>query len=168
MTERTKASRPLSLMTVAALAAVVLACGASRALAQDDDDGDEGPAAQPIVVQIQGPCALTVGGKSVDCQGVAYMVFPSNGRIDFTAISGDSGWAFSGEDDDNEDGQYALTLDSVLGPSAARLDAEGECDMEVAQDKRTVRSLECTASTDQGDLTLRASGVIAVNDDEGD
>jgi hypothetical protein len=146
---------------LALVLAVVLLGPAARA--QDDDD--DGPRAAPVVVTIQGPCALTVNGRSVPCRGVAYMVFPSTHRIDFTAITQTAGWAFSGEDDDNEEGQYALDVDSVLGPSAQRIDADGECDMEVADDRRTVRSLECRASTDDGELTLTASGVIAVDDD---
>ena len=162
MPPRPKAFRPL-----ACALALGLAFSASGALAQDDDD--DATAGQPIVVQIDGPCALTVGGRAVACQGVAYMVFPSNGRIDFTAITATAGWAFSGEEDDNDEGQYTLQVDSVLSPSASRVDAEGECDMEVAEDRRTVRSLECRAATDQGDLALRASGVIAVDDgDDGD
>jgi hypothetical protein len=140
--------------------ALLLACPAARA--QDDDD--DGPAGPPVVVTIQGPCALTVNGRNVPCRGVAYMVFPSTHRIDFTAITETAGWAFSGEDDDNEDGRYALDVDSVLGPSAQRIDAEGECDMEVAEDRRTVESLECRASTDDGEMTLTASGAIAVDD----
>ncbi len=142
----------------------LLACGlaltiafAGTAHAQDDDD-DDGPAAPPIVVNIDGPCALTVDDMDVPCRGVAYMVFPSNGRIDFTAITQTAGWSFSGENDDNEDGDYALEIDSVLGPSAGRVEADGECDMQVAEDRRTVMSLECQAATDQGELTLHASG----------
>ena len=138
--------------------ALALIVAASAALAQDDDDG---PAQPPIVVNIVGPCALTVGGQTVPCRGVAYMAFPSNHRINFTAITETAGWAFSGEEDDNEDGDYALAVDSVLGPSAGRVEADGECDMQMAEDRRTVTSLECRADTDDGELTLRASGTVA-------
>ena len=137
---------------------LALAFAASATLAQDDDDG---PAQPPIVVNIVGPCVLTVGGQTVPCRGVAYMAFPSNHRINFTAITETAGWAFSGEEDDNEDGDYALAVDSVLGPSAGRVEADGECDMQMAEDRRTVTSLECRADTDEGELTLRASGTVA-------
>jgi len=153
---------PRSRLPAFALAAA-LALGASAALAQDDDS-DDGPAVPPIVVSIQGSCTLTVAGQDVPCRGVAYMVFPSNGRIDFTAITETAGWSFSGEQDDNEDGQYALEIDSILGPSAGRVDAEGECDMVVAGDRRTVQSLECRAQTEDGDLVLKASGAISTDD----
>ena len=61
-----------------------------------------------------------------------------------------------------------LDVDSVVAPSAGRLDAEGECDMTLAEDKRTVTSLSCRATTDQGVMTLRASGVIAAADSDDD
>jgi hypothetical protein len=151
-----------------AACALALALGPAAARAQDEDDDDDGPAA-PIVVQINGPCALTVDGRDTPCRGVAYMAFPSNHRIDFTAITETAGWAFSGEDDENEGGRYALEIDSILNPDAARLDADGECRMQLADDRRTVQSLDCRAMTDQGELTLKASGVIAVDDpDAGD
>ena len=91
------------------------------------------------------------------------MVFPSNHRIDFTAITENSGWAFSGDDDDNNpNGRYALKLDSVLNPASGRLDAAGRCEMQLAADHRTVTSLTCLASTQDGDFTLKASGTIEV------
>lgn len=161
MSPRPKAAR-LSACALALAFGAASALAPSLACAQDDDD--DGPAVPPVVVQIQGPCALTVDARAADCRGVAYMVFPSNGRIDFTAITARAGWAFSGENDENADGQYTLEVDSVLTPTASRLDAEGECDMIVADDKRTVNSLECRAETDQGVLTLRASGVIVADD----
>jgi hypothetical protein len=147
--------------------AVLCAALAGAALAQDDD-GDA-PAASPIVVNINGPCVLTVDDKPQACRGVAYMAFPSNHRIDFTALTETAGWAFSGDEDQNDDGAYTLALDSVLTPSAGRLDADGECDMQVGEDGRTVMSLRCEASTDDGDLVLQASGAISVDDrDDGD
>ena len=150
---------------VAGLLALALAFGASAVHAQDDDDDDDAPASPPIVINIDGPCALTVDGHDVPCHAVAYMAFPSNHRINFTAITETAGWAFSGEEDDNQDGDYALDLDSVLGPSAGRVEAEGECDMAVAADRRTVTSLECHAETEDGELTLRASGTISLRDE---
>jgi hypothetical protein len=147
------------------LAACVLALSlafAAGARAQDDDEDDGDDAAAPFVVDIEGPCVLTVDGQSVPCQGVAYMVFPSNHRIDFAAITETAGWAFSGEDDNNQNGRYALKLDSVLDPSAGRQNAAGRCEMQLAADHRTVTSLTCLASTEDGDFTLRASGTIEV------
>lgn len=148
----------------------VAACGlalslalAGAARAQDDDDGDDSAAA-PLVVDINGPCTLTVKGQAIPCRGVAYMVFPSNHRIDFTAITEAAGWAFSGNDDQNQNGRYALTLDSVLNPASGRYDADGRCQMQVAEDRRTVTSLDCRASTADGEFTLKASGTIAVED----
>jgi hypothetical protein len=145
---------------------------AAGARAQDDDDFDDGDeGAAPVVVDINGPCVLTVRGQNVPCNGVAYMVFPSNHRIDFTAITETAGWAFSGEDDNNRGGRYILALDSMLNPASGRFDADGRCEMQVADDRRTVTSLNCRASADGGDFTLKASGAIAVEDtgdDEGD
>lgn len=162
--------RPHSALQSVALAACALALilSPSLALAQDDDD-DDGPA-QPIVVEINGPCALTVEGRDTPCRGVAYMAFPANHRIDFTAITETAGWAFSGEDDHNQGGRYALQLDSILNPAAGRLGAEGQCSMQLADDHRSVQSLDCRAKTDEGELTLKASGVIAIDnpDDDGD
>lgn len=157
-----------------ALAACVLALSlafAAGARAQDDDDDDD-EAAAPLVVDIDGPCLLTIKGLSVPCRGVAYMVFPSNHRINFTAITDTAGWAFSGEDDDNRNGRYALKLDSVLNLGSGRLDAEGRCVMQVGDDRRTVRSLDCRAGAGDGDeLVLTASGTITLEDagnDDGD
>ncbi|MGZ3367593.1 MAG: hypothetical protein ACXWK1_01650 [Caulobacteraceae bacterium] len=151
------------------LAACVLALAFGPARAQDDeeDDGDDAAAA-PIVVDIDGPCTLTVKGQEIPCSGVAYMVFPANHRIDFTAITETAGWAFSGEEDDNQDGRYTLTLDSMLNPSSGRLEAEGRCEMQVAEDRRTVKSLDCRASTEDGEFTLKASGVISADEDDGE
>ncbi len=147
-------------------AALIFAFAAGGARAQDDGDN---AAADPIVVNIVGPCVLTIGDMTQDCRGVAYMAFPSNHRIDFTAITETAGWAFSGEQDDRDGSSYTLTLDSVLSPSAGRSEADGECDLEVAEDGRTVTSLHCEASTDDGDLMLDASGAITVDDrDDGD
>ncbi len=140
-----------------ALAACVLALAFGPARAQDDDDGDD-DAAAPVVIDIDGPCVLTIKGQAVPCRGVAYMVFPSNHRIDFTAITDTAGWAFSGDDDNDRDGRYALTLDSVLNPNSGRLEAQGRCQMQVAEDRRSVTSLECRASTEDGEVTLKASG----------
>lgn len=134
----------------------------ARAQDDDDDDGDENAA--PIVVDIKGPCVLTVKGETIPCQGVAYMVFPANRRIDFTAITDTDGWAFSGDDDNNRNGRYALVLDSVLNPGSDRLDADGRCEMQLAEDRRTVTTLECRASTDDGEVTLKASGTTEVED----
>jgi len=149
------------------LAACVLALSlafAAGARAQDDDDGDGDEDAAPVVVDINGPCVLTIKGENIPCRGVAYMVFPSNHRIDFTAITETAGWAFSGENDDNRGGRYALNLDSVLNPADGRFDAEGRCEMQVAEDRRSVMSLECRASSRDGEFTLKASGTIAVED----
>jgi hypothetical protein len=162
-----RAATHRSRATIAGLLALALAFSASAARAQDDDD-DDGQASPPIVVSINGPCALMVDGKDVPCRAVAYMVFPSNHRIDFAAITDNAGFAFSGEDDQNHDGQYALDVDSVVAPSAGRVDAEGECDMTIAEDKRTVKSLSCRATTDQGVMTLRASGAITAGDSDDD
>ena len=147
---------------VAASFIVALAGGAAQA--QDDDAS----AAPPIVVNIVGPCMLLIDDQPQACRGVAYMAFPSNHRIDFTAITEAAGWAFSGEEDQNDQDGYALALDSVLTPSAGRIDADGECDMTVAGDGRTVTALRCEATTDDGDLVLQASGAISVDDQDDD
>ena len=148
--------------TLLGATALALTLGmASGARAQDGSD-------QSIVVTIVGPCELTLAGRPVGCNGVAYMVFPATHRINFTAVTQTAGWAFSGEEDDNDDGDYTLTLDSVLTPSAGRVEAEGECEMQVGEDKRTVRSIDCTAETDAGVIQLKASGVIAAADDDDD
>jgi hypothetical protein len=149
-------------LAACALALSLMFAAGVRAQDDDDDDGDDGPA--PLVIDINGPCTLTVKGQVIPCKGVAYMVFPSNHRIDFTAITDEDGWAFSGDDDSNRDGRYALALDSVLDPGSERLDAAGGCEMRVADDRRSVMSLECHASTKAGELTLKASGTIEVED----
>ena len=156
------------------LAACVLALSlafAAGARAQDDDDDDGGDEAAPLVVDIDGPCLLTIKGQAVPCRGVAYMVFPSSHRIDFTAITDTAGWAFSGEDDQNRSGRYALDLDSVLNLGSGRLAADGRCEMQVGEDRRTVKSLDCRAGAGGGEFTLRASGTITLEDagnDDGD
>ena len=132
----------------------------SAAMAQDDDT----PGDLPLVVQIAGPCTIGLDGQEADCRGVTYMAFPSTGRIDFAALTPGMGIAFSGETDENEDGSYTLTLDSVVSPEAGRMKAEGECEMDVEKDGRTVRSIACEAATEAGALTLEASGLIAAAD----
>jgi hypothetical protein len=166
-TARAPFQAPLRLAACALAVALAFSAGAR---AQDDDDDDDGGDAAPLVVDITGPCMLTVKGESIPCRGVAYMVFPSNHRIDFTAITDTDGWAFSGDDDTNRDGRYGLALDSVLNPGSERLDADGRCEMRVDPDRRTVMSLECRARTAEGEVTLKASGTIAVEDpgDDGD
>ena len=161
-------SPPAPFRRVLGVAACVLALSLAfaagvRAQDDDDDDGDD-DAAAPLVVDINGPCTLTVKGETIPCRGVAYMVFPSNHRIDFTAITETDGWAFSGDADDNRDGRYALALDSVLSPGSERVDANGRCEMRVADDRRSVTSLECRANTEDGEVVLKASGTIAVED----
>jgi hypothetical protein len=149
----------------AAFAALALTAAAGHA--QDPQSQDP----KSVVVNISGPCELVLDGRTVSCSGVAYMAFPGTHRIDFTALTSQSGWAFSGEQDDNEKGSYSLTLDSVLSPDAGRLEADGECDMQVADDGRTVRSIDCQAKTAAGDLVLKASGVVASTEgdpDDGD
>jgi len=149
------------------LAACVLALSvafAAGARAQDDDDDDGDDDAAALVVDISGPCVLTLKGQTIPCRGVAYMVFPSNHRIDFTAITDTDGWAFSGDHDNDRDGRYDLALDSVLDPGSERLNANGQCERRVTEDRRSVTSLECRASTQDGEVTLKASGTIEVED----
>jgi hypothetical protein len=168
MPRRPKAFRRIA-TRIAGAAILALTFAASAAHAQDDDeDNDGGSASAPFVVTINGPCALSVAGRKVACSGVAYMLFPSNHRIDFAAVTGASGWAFSGEEDDNDDGDYALTVDSVVGPSGARVKADGACEMQVGEDRRSVESLECMASTEAGDFVLTASGVIGADEADDD
>ncbi len=150
------------------LAACILAFAFGPARAQDDDDDGDDAGAAPVVVNIDGPCRLTAEGRPVPCQGVTYMVFPSNHRIDFTAITETAGWAFSGEEDQNEDGRYTLELDSVLNADSDRLEAQGRCEMQVSEDRRTVTSLDCQAVTEDGAFTLQASGTISVEDGDSD
>ncbi len=151
--------------TLLGATALALTLGmAPGARAQDDGDASD----RAIVVTIVGPCELSLDGKPVDCSGVAYMAFPATHRINFTAVTSRAGWAFSGQEDDNDDGDYTLTLDSVLDPAAGRVEAEGECEMRVDEDKRTVRSIECNAMTPSGVVQLKASGVIADADDDDD
>jgi hypothetical protein len=152
---------------VLAVCALSLVFGHGARAQDDDDDGDDSSAA-PVVVDINGPCTLTVKDQAMTCRGVAYMVFPSNHRIDFTAITETAGWAFSGEDDENKGGRYALDLDSVLSPASGRLEAQGRCEMQMAEDRRTVKSLSCRAATRDGEMKLEASGIIAPGDDGGD
>jgi hypothetical protein len=127
---------------------------------------EAGPRSEPppVIVSIAGPCALALDGHPAHCTGVAYIAFPSSHRIDFTVIGAGETWAFSGEDDDNDKGQYSLTVDGIIGPGAdGRMEADGECDMDVAEDGRTVRSIDCHAKAGVGELTLKASGVIAAS-----
>jgi len=150
---------------VAAALAVTAWLSTPGARAQDDDDygdGDDDAPPAPLVVDIEGPCVLSLQGQNLPCREVAYMVFPSNHRIDFTAITETAGWAFSGAEDDNKGGRYTLALDSVLNPASGRYDAGGRCEMQVGDDRRTVMSLDCRASTADGEFTLKASGKIEV------
>jgi hypothetical protein len=119
---------------------------------------------QPIVINIEGPCAMALDGRAAECAGVAYMVFPENHRIDFTAITGQAGLAFSGEEDSNENGHYTLKLDSVVSARAGRLEAQGECVMDLEEDGVTVRAIECRAQTSAGVMQLKASGVARSGD----
>jgi hypothetical protein len=96
------------------------------------------------------------------------MAFPDNHRIDFTAIAGQAGLAFSGEEDSNKDGHYTLTLDSVVSPRIGRLKAEGQCDMELEDDGVTVRAIACRAQTSAGVMQLKASGVARSGDGDDD
>jgi hypothetical protein len=148
-------------------AALLILAGAAHAQDEDDDD-DDGPDRGAIVVQIDGPCLLTVEGRVQACHGVAYMAFPSTHRIDFTALTGETGWAFSGEDDVDDDAGYILAVDSVLDPSAEREQADGQCRMTVSADHRTVTSLQCRASTHDGVVILKASGTATADDEDED
>ena len=134
------------------------------ALAHGQDEDGDGPRERPLVVRIAGPCAMGLDGQETDCRGVAYMAFPSSGRIDISALGAGMDLAFSGEADDNEDGSYTLTLDSVISAGGGRTDADGECQVEVEKDGRTVTSIACQADTDGGTLTLDASGLISASD----
>jgi hypothetical protein len=136
----------------------------SLAMAQDKDAQTGAAGDRPLVVQIAGPCLMGLDGREADCKGVAYMAFPSSGRIDISALGSGLDLAFSGEADDNEDGSYTLTLDSVISAQSGRMAADGECDIDVEKDGRTIRSISCEAQTDAGTLTLDASGVIAAAD----
>lgn len=155
-----------------ALTAPVLAIP-SFARAQTEDSA---LTERPLVVQIAGPCVIGLEGREAGCKGVAYLAFPSTGRIDITAVGAGMGLAFSGEADDNQDGSYTLTLDSVISAQSGRMEAEGECEVDVEKDGRTVTNIACEANTDAGALTLAASGLIATADvgdtdkitDEGD
>jgi hypothetical protein len=140
---------------------------AGAAHAQDEDDDDGGPD-EAIVVQIDGPCLLTIEGRAQACRGVAYMAFPSTHRIDFTALTGDAGWAFSGEDDVDDGAGYILAVDSVLDPTAVREQAAGQCRMTISADHRTVTSLQCQASTHDGEVILKASGTATADEDDDD
>jgi hypothetical protein len=143
---------------VLALAAVALL---APALAKAQDD--------PVVVNVAGPCVLSINGVPGQCEGVSYMAFPENHRVDFAAITDQAGWAFSGDRDGNEDGHYRLELDSVVSPQAGRLRAEGQCAMDIADDGVTVRSIECLAHTNAGVvMQLKASGTAQGDDDDDD
>jgi len=123
---------------------------------------------QPIVINIEGPCAMALNGRAAECAGVAYMAFPDNHRIDFTAITGQAGLAFSGEEDSNQDGHYTLTVDSVVSPQVGRLQAQGQCAMDIEEDGVTVRGIECRAQTSVGVMQLKASGVASSGDGDDD
>jgi hypothetical protein len=162
-----------TLVVAACVMALSLAFAAgARAQDDDDDDYDDGDeAVAPLVVDIDGPCLLTIKGQAIPCRGVAYMVFPSSHRIDFAAITDTAGWAFSGEDDESRTGRYALDLDSVLNLGSGRVAAHGRCEMVVGEDRRTVRSLDCSAGVAGSEFTLKASGTITLEDagnDDGD
>jgi hypothetical protein len=127
-----------------------------------------GAASGPVVVGIQGPCVLTLSGRPSACAATAYMVFPDSGRIAFTALSGKAGWAFSGETDHREGGRYILDVDSMISPSAARVEAQGRCMMDMAADGHTVRDVDCRAQTPAGVIALKASGVAQRDDGDDD
>jgi hypothetical protein len=146
--------------------AVALALAASAVLAPAR--GRAQSQTPPIVINIDGPCALALNGQASECAGVAYMAFPDTQRIDFTAVTAQAGWAFSGEADANDDGHYTLTLDSVVSPQAGRIEAQGECDMDIAEDGKTVRSIDCRARTSAGVMQLKASGVARTGADDDD
>jgi hypothetical protein len=152
---------PAALALALILPALALPSGA---MAQNNDGQNDALAERPLVVQIAGPCVMGLDGQEADCRGVAYMAFPSSGRIDITALGAGMGLAFSGEADDNEDGSYTLTLDSVVSARTGRMDADGECEVDVAKDGRTVTNITCEAETDAGTLTLEAAGLIAASD----
>jgi len=123
---------------------------------------------QPIVINIEGPCVVALNSQQVQCSGVAYMAFPATGRIDFTAVTDQTGWAFSGDQDANDDGHYTLMLDSVVSPRAGRIQAEGQCEMDIDGDGKTVTGIACQARTAAGVMLLKASGVADTGDDDDD
>jgi hypothetical protein len=143
-----------------AVLALTLTAAAPSAMAQDD--------AQPVLITIQGPCVLALNGRPLQCAGVAYMAFPATHRIDFTALTEQAGWAFSGDQDQNDDGHYTLAVDSVVNPRAGRVQAQGQCAMVVAEDGRTVDSIECQARTPAGVMMLKASGKAQTGADDDD
>jgi hypothetical protein len=98
------------------------------------------------------------------------MAFPTSHRINFTVITEQAGWTFSGAQDANDGGRYALALDSVVTPQAGLSSAQGECVMAVADDGVTVSSIQCLARTRAGVMMLKASGVaqVGADDDDGD
>jgi hypothetical protein len=112
----------------APIVGIILALGAI--LPAQAQDGEKGPS-EPIVVNIEGPCVVALNSQPVQCSGVAYMAFPATGRVDFTAVTDQTGWAFSGDQDANDDGHYTLMLDSVVSPRAGRIQAEGQCEMDI-------------------------------------
>jgi hypothetical protein len=156
---------PMIARLIAAAAVLAFCVGSLPAHAQEDDDDDD--AAAPLVVQIQGPCALTIAGRPQTCQGLAYMVFPENQRKDFTVLTSDGGWAFSGQHDARTAGRYSLMVDSVLRPGTDRMDADGLCTMTVGGDGSTVEALSCDANTRAGRMTLQASGQASADDRDG-
>jgi hypothetical protein len=154
----------------AAASALALVMGGVSAQAQTRTQGGDDDGPQPIVVQIDGDCALAVSGRAEACKGLAYMVFPSNNRKDFTALTSDGGWAFSGrEDKKSPDGTYTLLVDSILRPGVDRVAASGQCVMQVdPDDGATVRSLDCQARSANAVLILKASGVAQPGGDGDD
>ena len=136
------------LSVAAVLAALVLNPGPARA--------------QNIVVNVDGPCVMDVGGRNSRCAGTAYIAFPATQRVDFVAVTIAGDWIFSGHKDDAaEGGLYTLVVDALTGPRKARAAAEGMCSMDLADDKVTVRSIDCVAITEaDGPVQLRASGMV--------
>src|SRR5215469_15266896 len=88
---------PLGLAACVVALSLAFAAGARAQDDDDDFDGDEDAPPAPLIVDIEGPCVLSLQGQNLPCREVAYMVFPSNRRIDFTAITDTAGWAFSGD-----------------------------------------------------------------------
>jgi hypothetical protein len=147
--------------SVGAAVALAFCTFGSNALGQDQDQ-------DPVVIAIQGPCVLALNGEPVACGGLVYMAFPASHRINFTVITEQAGWTFSGLQDANDGGRYALALDSVVTPRAGLTEARGECVMAVADDGVTVSSIACVARTRAGVMMLKASGVAQVGTDDDD
>jgi hypothetical protein len=131
---------------------------ATQSVQRDDTAND-------VVVEIPGPCMVAVGSQSLQCAGVAYTASPDSGRVMFTAVGQQEDMSFSGDQDENEDGHYTLVLDSVLSRKTGLLQAKGECQMQMAQDGKTVSSIECVARTKAGSILLKAAGVAKTGGD---